>query len=68
MILIFAKAGEGVGKATRWATWLWKVDFVVCEADGYSQGFAVRNAYDRASQRKDNVQWKLLGYEETNEN
>ena len=61
MILISAKAGEGVSKATGWVTWLWKVDLVVCEADGNSQGFDVRNAYDRASQRKDNVQWKLIG-------
>ena len=67
MILIFAKAGEGVGKATSRVTWLWKVDLVVCEADGNRQGFAARHAYDRASQRKDNVQWKRLGYE-TNEN
>ena len=52
MILIFAKAGEGVSKATGWVTWLWKVDLVVCEADGNSQGFAAGHAYDRASQRK----------------
>ena len=62
MILIFAEAGEGVGKATSRVTWLWKVDPVVCEADGHCQGFAVRHADDRASQRKDKVQWKLLGY------
>ena len=52
MILIFAKAGEGVGKATSRVTWLWKVDPVVCEADGNRQGFAARHAYDRASQGK----------------
>ena len=52
MILIFAKAGEGVGEATSRMTWLWKVDLVVCEADGNRQGFAARHAYDRASQGK----------------
>ena len=52
MILIFAKAGEGVSKATSRVTWLWKVYLVVCEADGDSQGFAARHTYDRASQGK----------------
>ena len=60
MILIFAKAGEGVSKATSRVTWLWKVDLVVCEANGNSQGFAARHAYDRASQGKTTCSGNVL--------
>ena len=65
MILIFAKAGEGVGKATSRVTWLWKVDLVVCEANGNLQGFAVRHAYDRASQGKTTCSGNFLARKPT---